>query len=88
MEGLWWALPLEPEDAEGELQIPIPVLEFAAIAINIIILAPIVGQAACAILSYSLTSADVVANRARKGLVRRQALGEAVARLAPAPLAD
>ena len=67
MEGLWWALPLEPEDVEGELQIPIPVLEFAAIAINIIILAPIVGQAACAILSYSPTSADVVANRARKG---------------------
>ena len=64
MEGLWWALPLEPEGVEGELQIPgpIPVLEFAAIAINIIILAPIVGQAACAILSYSPTSADVVAN--------------------------
>ena len=32
VEGLWWALPLEPEDVEGELQIPIPVLEFAAIA--------------------------------------------------------
>ena len=87
MEGLWWALPLEPEDVEGELQIPIPVLEFAAIAINVTILAPIVGQAACATLSYSLTSADVVTNRARKGLVRRQGV-KAGARLAPAPLAD
>ena len=63
LHGLWWAVALEPRDVVGDLQIPIPVLEFAAIAIGVIVFAPIVGVAAMAIYSDSLTSTDVIAKR-------------------------
>ena len=70
LHGLWWAVALEPRDVVGDLQIPIPVLEFVAIAVGVIVFAPIVGVAAMAIYSDSLTSTDVIAKHAHAELMQ------------------
>ena len=70
LHGLWWAVALKPRDVVGPLAIPIPVLEFVAIAVGIIVFAPVIGVAAMAIYSDSLTSTDVLAKRAHAELMQ------------------
>ena len=65
MHGATWRAPLAPTDVAGPRQLPIPVLELAAVVINFIIFGPrIPDGVTLKVMSDSLTSVDVLADAA------------------------
>jgi len=68
--GNWWSLTLA-DAGLLDLDLPIPVLELLAVAINVITAQPLVADAPVAIYTDSLTSADVLQrNSARSTLMQ------------------
>ena len=67
MHGFAWCVPLLPADVVGPLQIPIPVLELAAIVGNFYVLAERIPDAVdVVILSDSITSVDALVNESAR----------------------
>ena len=67
MHGYAWCVPLLPADVVGPLQIPIPVLELAAIVGNFYVLAERIPDAVdVVILSDSITSVDALVNESAR----------------------
>ena len=62
-----WCVPLPPADVAGPLQIPIPVLELAAIVGNFFVFGELIPDGVdVVILSDSLTSVDALANESAR----------------------
>ena len=67
MHGSTWCIPLDAADVVGPLQISIPVLELAAIVVNVMTLGPCIpDDAPVIILTDSLTSADALADESAR----------------------
>ena len=67
MHGYAWCVPLLQVDAVGPLQIPIPVLDLAAIVGNFYVLAERIPDAVdVVILSDSITSVDALVNKSAR----------------------
>ena len=67
MHGYAWCVPLLPAGVVGPLQIPIPVLELAAIVGNFYVLAERIPDAVdVIILSDSITSVDALVNESAR----------------------
>ena len=67
MHGSTWRIPLDAADVVGPLQISIPVLELAAIVVNVMVHGPHIPDGApVIIMTDSLTSADALADESAR----------------------